>query len=123
LRNLFEAGGAVLADMPKLPPHPPKIPVKPVETQVATNQPPAAPAAPQFLIPLKYYGFARSAARAIDGNRGLFMDGDNILIGAEGDLLEKRFLIVALTPNMARLEDTQSRQGQDLQVTPEATAQ
>jgi hypothetical protein len=81
---------------------------------------PAAPVLPPFSIPLKYYGFAKSKGRSTDGSRGLFLDGDNILIGSEGDMLEKRFLIVALTPNTARLEDTQAKQGQELQVTPEA---
>jgi hypothetical protein len=50
----------------------------------------------------------------------LFLDGDNILMGGEGDVLEKRYLIVALTPNSARLEDTQMKQGQDVPVTPAA---
>jgi hypothetical protein len=38
-------------------------------------------------------------------------------------MLERRYLIVALTPNSAKVEDTQLKQGQDLAVTPEATAQ
>jgi hypothetical protein len=50
------------------------------------------------------------------------MDGDNILVGGEGDVLEKHFLIVALTPATARLEDTQAKKGQELLVTPEAPA-
>jgi hypothetical protein len=73
-------------------------------------------------IPFKYYGFARPTMQG-DANRGFFMEGDNILVAAEGDVLEKRYLIVALTPNAAKVEDTQLKQGQDLAVTPEATAQ
>jgi len=73
-------------------------------------------------IPFKYYGFARPSLQG-DANRGFFMEGDNILVAAEGDVLEKRYLIVALTPNAAKVEDTQLKQGQDLAVTPEATAQ
>jgi hypothetical protein len=103
--------------MPPIPTHPPIIPPKPLipntEAQVQASAPP-------FVIPLKYYGFAKSKGRSPDASRGLFLDGDNILIGGEGDILEKHFLIVALTPTSARLEDTQAKQGQDIQVTPEA---
>jgi hypothetical protein len=38
-------------------------------------------------------------------------------------VLERRYLIVALTPNTARVEDTQLKQGQDVPVTPEAPSQ
>jgi len=55
-----------------------------------------------------------------DGNRGYFMDGENILMATEGDVLESRFLVVALSPNTARIEDIQLKQGQDLQLIPEA---
>lgn len=117
LRNLFEAGiqadkSPLLAHAPIIKPAPIPEPVAPVTT--------APPPPPPFVIPLKYYGFVKPNGRATENNRGFFMDGDNILIGAEGDILEKRFLVVALTPNNARLEDTQAKQGQDLPVTPEA---
>ncbi len=55
-----------------------------------------------------------------DGNRGYFMDGDNILMATEGDVLKSRFLVVALSPNTARVEDIQLKQGQDLPLIPEA---
>ena len=110
LRNLFDAGGPVMAGtMPGVPKNPPILPPKQVETSMLppVNNPPAPPT--PFVIPLKYYGFAKSKGHPVDGNRGLFLDGDNILIGGEGDTLEKRFLIVALTPTSARLEDTQAK--------------
>jgi hypothetical protein len=105
--------------MPQIPKNAPRIMPKPPLTasSMQSNQPPPQP---PFNIPLKYYGFVKPSAHALDGSRGFFMDGDNILVGGEGDVLEKRFLIVALTPNSARLEDTQAKQGQELQVTPEA---
>jgi hypothetical protein len=119
LRNLFDAaaGPEIAANLPPIPKHPPQLPPGPLPGAVPTT---AAPPLPVFNIPLKYYGFVKPKGRALDGSRGFFMDGDNILVGSEGDVLEKRFLIVALTPNSARLEDTQAKQGQDLQVTPAA---
>jgi len=120
LRNIFEGPGqAMPVNLPPVPKSV-KMPPKPL-TEIAKNMPPPQPAAPPpFSIPLKYYGFAKPSGKAPDGNRGLFLDGDNILMGGEGDVLEKRYLIVALTPNSARLEDTQMKQGQDVPVTPAA---
>jgi hypothetical protein len=116
LRNIFEGPGqAMPVNLPPIP----KIAKMPPKPLVDTAPPPP-PAPPPFSIPLKYYGFAKPSGKAADGNRGLFLDGDNILMGGEGDVLERRYLIVALTPNSARLEDTQMKQGQDVPVTPAA---
>ena len=73
-------------------------------------------------IPYKYYGFAKS----MDGggpNRGFFLNGDDILVASEGDLLQQRYLVVQLNPASARLEDTQMKMGQTLPVVPEAQEQ
>jgi hypothetical protein len=118
-RNLFDAGNPAAAEnMPAMPAHPPQVKPGPLPGSAGAEA--ATPPLPPFNIPLKYYGFVKPKGNALDGNRGFFMDGENILVGGEGDMLEKRFLIVSLTPNMARLEDTSVKQGQDLQVTPEA---
>ena len=119
-RNLFDSGNPETAqNLPPIPKNVPKLPPGPVAGSMVSSAM-TKPPPPQFTIPLKYYGFVKPTGQATDGSRGFFMDGDNILVGAEGDLLEKKFLIVALTPGVARLEDTQAKQGQDLQVTPEA---
>ncbi len=115
-RNLFEDGPVAAQNLPGIPKMAPMIP-KPM-----TPTPTAMPASNLDLavhIPFKYYGFARPAAKGV-ANRGFFMEGDNIFVAAEGDVLERRYLIVALTPNIAKVEDTQLKQGQDLPVTPEA---
>jgi hypothetical protein len=107
-RNLFETGSEVaqgkLPIVPKLPPMMPKpSPQGPLPEAVAVAPPPAS-------IPLRYYGFVKPGLRS-DGNRGYFMDGENILMATEGDVLESRFLIVTLSPNKARVEDIQLKQG------------
>jgi hypothetical protein len=119
VRNLFEGGAAVAQNLPPIPKMPPMIP-KPLATGPTAMTPTNLNLAVH--IPFKYYGFARPSMKD-DANRGFFMEGDNILVAAEGDVLEKRYLIVALTPNTAKIEDTQLKQGQDLTVTPEAVAQ
>jgi hypothetical protein len=44
-------------------------------------------------------------------------------MATEGDVLEGHFLVVALSPNKARVEDIHLKQGQDLPLIPEAIAQ
>ena len=117
-RNLFETGpGIVAANLPPVPKVQTMVP-KPI-TAIGPPLPPPKPPPPALNIPLRYYGFVRPSARG-DGNRGYFMDGENILMATEGDVLKSRFLIVALSPNNARVEDIQLKQGQDLQLIPEA---
>jgi hypothetical protein len=117
--NLFEEGPAVAQNLPAIPKMAPMIP------KTLAPGPAAMPSTNLNLavhIPFKYYGFAKSALQG-EANRGFFMEGDNVLVAAEGDVLERRYLIVALTPNTAKVEDTQLKQGQDLPVTPEAVVQ
>lgn len=119
-RSLFELGPPPLTPAEKaLIEHPPVIP----------KSKPALPApvlgsnaiGEQALnIPLKYYGFVTSGQKG-QGSEGLFLDGDNVVVGAEGELVMKRYLVVALTPLSARLEDTQLKKGQTLRVVPAAT--
>jgi hypothetical protein len=113
-RSLFEMGPAPVT-APKLPP-PVQIIPKPLLAPGATN--PAA-AEPAVNIPLKFYGFVRPKDKT-GSNRGFFLDGDNILVASEGELLKQRYLVVELTPGSAKLEDTQLKKGQTLPLVPEA---
>ena len=120
-RNLFEtgpelaqAGGLAVPKVSRIIPKP-LPPVGPIQPALAVAPPPVN-------IPLRYYGFVKPSWRG-DGNRGYFMEGENILMATEGDVLEGHFLVVALSPNKARVEDIQLKQGQDLPLIPEAIAQ
>lgn len=117
VRNLFESGPAEQAGQASLPNR--VIPVKaPVLTPVIA---PTYPIPTQMVahIPYKYYGFAKPLNSG-DASRGFFMDGDNILVAVEGELLQNRYLVVQLTPNAAKLEDTEAKLGQTLAVVPQA---
>ncbi len=119
-RNLFESGPAQAQGMANLPnrivpvkapmPSAPVIGGYPAASQMAVN------------IPFKYYGFAKPLNPG-EANRGFFLEGDNIIAAAEGQLVQQRYLVVQLTPNAAKIEDTQVKMGQTLQVVPEATEQ
>jgi hypothetical protein len=114
-RSLFEMGPAPVTT-PKLP-LPVQIIPKPLPGPMGTN--PTAIAEPVVNIPLKFYGFVRPKDKT-GSNRGFFLDGDNILVASEGDLLKQRYLVVELTPSSAKMEDTQLKKGQTLPLVPEA---
>jgi len=65
--------------------------------------PHADPKAPP--IPLKFYGFVNKT-KAGD-KRAFFLDGEDIVIASEGDMIKKRYRIVRIGVNSAVVEDTQ----------------
>lgn len=116
-RNVFEMGLSPQAQaLLKQQIQGPKIVPKPFP---AVNPAMQASAKPVLAIPLKYYGFVKPMGTG-QSNEGFFLDGDNVLVGSEGEVLNQRYLVVALTPNSARLEDVRLKQGQTLAVVPEA---
>lgn len=117
-RSLFEIGAAPPPASAAPPIKGPVIMPKPL-TGPATVPVSTTPTPPPLNIPLKYYGFVRPAELGRT-NSGLFLDGDNVLVVSEGQVVKQRFLIVELTPTNARIEDVQLRQGQTLPVTPVA---
>jgi hypothetical protein len=109
-RNLFEVGPAPATAAANLASHAPILPPRPV-------QPAAATMGPTVEIPLQYYGFVKGGDNG-ESRRGLFLDGDNVLVASEGELLKQRYLVVELTPISARMEDIQVKQGKMLSVVP-----
>ena len=118
-RNLFQVGA------PPPPPLPPEPKVKVGHTQVAAGPqpapgpppPPPAPVAPP--ITLKYYGY--SSVRTGDGKKhAFFLDGDDILVAAEGETVKKRYRVVRIGVNSVVMEDTQFKHEQTLPLQEEA---
>jgi hypothetical protein len=111
-RNLFAVGA------PPLPPEP-TVAVKGT-TQTAKvmgpepppppPQPPSAPPPPP--ITLKYYGY--SSARSDNRKHAFFLDGDDILVAAEGETVKKRYRVVRIGVNSVVMEDTQFKHEQTL---------
>ena len=121
-RNLFETGPGTTAS----PQGAANLPVRIIKVNTPMSRPPiVAPVYPpvtQLNIPLKYYGFAKPVDIG-QPNRGMFLDGDEILVVAEGQLLKQQYLVVQVTPTTAKLEDTHMKMGQTLNVIPEAVSQ
>ncbi|HUP04686.1 MAG TPA: hypothetical protein VMU19_11895 [Bryobacteraceae bacterium] len=111
-RNLFQFGA---------PPPPPPTPAQLAQLKkpepIVTPHPvtPAAPPPPPQAalpppIPLKYFGLstARSSGRKV----AFFLDGENILMGSEGDMLQKRYRVVRINISSVVLEDTQQKRSE-----------
>jgi hypothetical protein len=119
-RSLFEAGPTpaevAAANLTRITG--PKIPPQPLPPTG-----PVVPAGPAPLnIPLKFYGFVKPGDKR-EVSRGFFMDGDNVLVAAEGQVLKQKYRVMELSAKTARLEDIQLKQSETLQVVPEAAAQ
>jgi hypothetical protein len=109
-RNLFQFGAAPLPKTPEtkiIPkpagPAPPAAGPKPPDT-------PAKPAAPP--IPLKFYGYA-SQTKPIQ-RRAFFLDGDEIIMASEGELIKKRYKVVRIGINSVVVEDVEYKNQQTL---------
>ena len=110
-RNLFQFGAA---PMPKTPepkiviPKPgaftpgPMVPVAPVD-------PPKPPPPP---ITLKFYGYTAPAPSG--AKRLFFLDADDIVVAAEGELIKNRYKVVRASVNSVVVEDVQFHNQQTL---------
>jgi hypothetical protein len=118
-RNLFQFGAAAV---PALPPgmKDRKILPGPMTTAAAggpdAGGPPPSPPPPP--ITLKYYGY--TAKRADGLKRAFFLDGEDIFVAAEGDLIKKRYKVVHIGTNSAEVEDIQFNHKQPLPLAEEA---
>jgi hypothetical protein len=102
-RSLFEISAAPPAELAKL--EPPKIKLTPVGP-VAPPPPPGPPPDPKAPpIPLKFYGFVNPSKA--ESKRAFFLNGEDIIIAGEGDLVNKRYKIIRIGVNSAVVEDTQ----------------
>jgi hypothetical protein len=73
-------------------------------------EPPAPPPkAPP--IPLKFYGFI-NPNRTVGPRRAFFLDGDEIIVASEGQMIKNRYKIVRIGINSAVVEDTQFKDSQ-----------
>jgi len=121
-RNLFQVSAAPPVRLPSG--GGPIVPVsKPspfADSKPGPPPPPAAPVAPP--ITLKYYGY--SSARGDNRKRAFFLDGDEILVAAEGDTVvtavKRRYRVVRIGVNSVEMEDTEFKQKRTLPLQEEA---
>jgi hypothetical protein len=119
-RNLFVFGAAA----PLIPVVEPRKIIPKTQAQIEQERakenpgPPAPPPPPA--ITLKYYGY--TALRADGRKRAFFLDGDDIFVAAEGDLIKKRYKVVRIGVSSVEVEDTQFNHTQMLPLAAEEVA-
>ena len=82
-----------------------------------TLRPPPPPPVP---INVKYYGWA--APSGSERKRAFFLDGDNVIIGSEGETLKGHYRLVRIGPNSVVVEDTNDKTQQVLTKVEDAAA-
>lgn len=110
-RNLFQFGAAPLPPTPepKIIPHSHGA-SSPVVAADGRPTPASKPAPPP--IPLKFYGYSSPASKG--DKRAFFLDGDEIIVAAEGQLIKNRYKVVRVGINSVVVEDVQSDNQQTL---------
>lgn len=89
-RNIFQTQAAPPPPIPQ-----PKHPV--VTPPIVANVPPPPPP-----IPLKFYGFANKPGQP----KSIFLaNGEDIFIGREGEIVNRRYKIVRIMPTQVEIED------------------
>lgn len=120
-RPLFEFSAAPPPPTPKAPdpgkipiktgpPKPPPVTITPVKPPGPTT--PVTPQAPP--IPLKFYGFTSARAGV---KRAFFLEGEDVYVANEGDIVKKRYKVLRVNLNSVVMEDTEFKQQQTLPLT------
>ena len=87
-------------------------------TMTPPGPPPPPPVPP---ITFKYYGY--STQKGSDGRkRAFFLDGEDIIVAREGELINKRYRVVRIGVNSVVMEDTQFKNTQTLPLQEDAVS-
>ena len=110
-RNLFEVGLAPPKPAEKPKGEEPKIFIAQGPKQPPPPPPPAPPPPPPP-IPLKLYGVV--TMRNTGKRTACFIDGEDILVASEGDILKRRYKIVSIGAKLVTVEDMDAKRQQSL---------
>jgi len=114
-RSLFEFSAAPLPKKPE----PKIIPKTPAElAKEEDTKPPESVKPPPPPIPLRFYGYVTQARQG--AKRAFFLEGEEIFVASEGDVVKKRYKIVRIGVNSAVVEDIQHKHEQTLPLVAEA---
>jgi hypothetical protein len=102
-RNIFRAEAEVIPQ-PKFP----AIRPGPMPPPEATGPPPPPP------IPLRFYGFA---SRPGEPKKIFLSQGDDVFIAGEGDIVDRRYKILQISPTSVEVEDVLTNNRQSLPLT------
>src|SRR5271157_3464265 len=102
-RNIFVAGSMPIIEKPKGPGV-----TDAAKSPTLTSTPPIPPPPP---ITLKFYGFANRSG----GTKKVFlMQGEDIFVAAEGDIVDRRYRVLRISPTAVEVEDVLNNNRQSL---------
>jgi hypothetical protein len=102
-RNIFVAGSMPIIEKPKGPGV-----TDAGKSPTLTSPPPIPPPPP---ITLKFYGFANKSG----GTKKVFlMQGEDIFVAAEGDIVDRRYRVLRISPTAVEVEDVLNNNRQSL---------
>jgi len=115
VRNLFQFGSSPVTK--------PDPKITPVQSPIVAATPPPGPppTPPPPPIPLKFYGYATPAPSG--AKRVFFLDGEDIIVATEGQLVKSRYKLVRVGINSVVLEDVQFKHQQTLPLEEEKPGQ
>lgn len=89
----------------------------PVESGLKKPEPPPGPPPPPPPPPinLKFFGFANHPG---EPKQAFLSQGDTVFIGAEGQIVDRRYKIVRINPNSIEIEDVLNNNRQTIPLTP-----
>jgi hypothetical protein len=117
-RSLFEFGPPPKPKTPEVEPvkpqNPTADPAKPAATDATAAATPTAPPKPPPppAIPLKFYGYVGAAQGP--SRRAFFLDGEDIVVAGENDVIRNRYKVIRIGVNSAVIEDTTNKNQQTL---------
>ena len=103
-RNIFRAEAEVIPQA-KFPAIKPSMPAPPPEPQ---GPPPPPP------INLKFYGFA---SRPGEPKKIFLSQGDDVFIAGEGDIVDRRYKVLQISPTSVEVEDVLTNNRQSIPLT------
>ncbi len=109
-RNIFAAGAAPVEAAKIVAP---KAPARPVVVAEVPSGPPLPPPPPP--INLKFFGTATNAAGV---RKAFLLNGDDVFLAAAGDVVQRRYRVVAITANSIQVEDIPNSNKQSLPLQP-----
>jgi hypothetical protein len=113
-RNLFQFSTPPPKEVPKPTGPEPVVFVGPIKPPPLPPPPPPTPPPP---ITIKFYGYSTAATGK---KTAYFLDGEDILVGREGDTLKRRYKVVRIMPTSVMIEDTDAKRQQSVPLTEEA---
>jgi hypothetical protein len=103
-RNIFVAGSVATIEKPKAN-------GTDQNEQAAYRPPPIAPPPP---ITLKFFGFANKPG---EPKRVFLSQGEDVFIAGEGDIVNRRYRVLRISPNAVEMEDVLNNNRQSIPLT------